>query len=54
LRRTKCRFNKNTSFSASEVKCLKALEGENARLKRLLAEKELEIQTLTEFIKNAC
>jgi len=28
-----------------------ALEKENARLKRLLAEKELEIQTLTELIK---
>ena len=42
---------KYKGFSASEVKRLKALEEENARLKRLLAEKELEIQTLTELIK---
>ena len=38
-------------FSASEAKRLKALEAENARLKRLLAEKELEIQALTEILK---
>jgi putative transposase len=38
-------------MSASEAKRLKALEEENARLKRLLAEKELEIQALTEIIK---
>ena len=42
---------KYKGFSASEAKRLKALEEENARLKRLLAEKELEIQTLTELIK---
>ena len=42
---------KYKGFSASEVKRLKALEEENARLKRLLTEKELEIQTLTELIK---
>ena len=34
---------KYRGFSASEAKRLKALEEENARLKRLLAEKELEI-----------
>jgi len=39
------------SLSASEAKRLKALEQENARLKKLLAEKELEIHTLTELIK---
>jgi len=37
--------------SVSEAKRLKALEEENARLKRLLAEKELEIQALSEVIK---
>ena len=42
---------KYRGFSASEARRLKALEGENARLKKLLAEKELEIQTLTELIK---
>ncbi len=34
---------KYRGFSASEAKRLKVLEEENARLKRLLAEKELEI-----------
>jgi len=43
--------NKYKGMSASEAKRLKALEEENARLKRLLAEKELEIQALTEIIK---
>ena len=38
-------------FSASEAKRLKALEAENALLKHLLAEKELEIQALTEILK---
>lgn len=38
-------------MSASEAKRLKALEEENLRLKRLLAEKELEIQALTDIIK---
>jgi len=42
---------KYRAFSASEAKRLKALEEENARLKRLLAEKELEIQALTQVIK---
>ena len=42
---------KYRGFSASEAKRLKALEEENARLKRLLAEKELEIQALTQVIK---
>ena len=43
--------SKYKGFSASEAKRLKVLEEENARLKRLLAEKELEIQALTEIIK---
>ena len=43
--------SKYKGFSASEAKRLKVLEEENARLKRLLAEKELEIQVLTEIIK---
>jgi putative transposase len=38
-------------FSSSEAKRLKVLEEENARLKRLLAEKELEIQALSEIVK---
>ncbi|MBX6424298.1 transposase [Thermosulfurimonas sp. F29] len=42
---------KYRGFSSSEAKRLKALEEENARLKRLLAEKELEIQALTQVIK---
>ena len=42
---------KYRGFSAGEAKRLKALEEENARLKRLLAEKELEIQALTQVIK---
>ncbi|HDD43491.1 MAG TPA: hypothetical protein ENG63_01325 [Candidatus Desulfofervidus auxilii] len=42
---------KYKGLSSSEAKCLKAFEQENARLKKFLAEKELEIQTLTEFIK---
>ncbi len=42
---------KYKGLSASEAKRLKALETENAKLKKLLAEKELEIQTLTELIK---
>ena len=37
---------KYRDFSASEAKHLKTLEAENARLKRLLAEKELEILDL--------
>jgi len=46
-----CWRNKYEGMPASEAKRLKALEEENARLKRLLAEKELEIQALTEIIK---
>ncbi len=42
---------KYRGLSASEAKRLKALEEENRRLKRLLAEKELEIQMLTDVIK---
>ena len=42
---------KYRGFSAGEAKRLKALEEENVRLKRLLAEKELEIQALTQVIK---
>ena len=42
---------KYRGLSTSEAKRLKALEEENRRLKRLLAEKELEIQMLTEVIK---
>jgi len=42
---------KYRGFSASEAKRGKALPAENVRLKRLLAEKELEIQALTEIIK---
>ena len=38
-------------YSASEAKRLKVLESENAGLKRLLAEKELELQSLTEIVK---
>ncbi len=38
-------------MNASEAKRLKVLEEENSRLKRLLAEKELEIQALTDIIK---
>ena len=45
---------KYRGFSASEAKRLKALEEENARLKRLLAEKELEIQALTQVIIPPC
>ncbi len=42
---------KYKGLSASEAKRLKALDEENLRLKRLLAEKELEIQALTDIIK---
>jgi putative transposase len=42
---------KYRGYSASEAKRLKVLESENARLKRLLAEKELELQSLTEIVK---
>jgi len=42
---------KYKGLSSSEAKKLKILEDENLRLKRLLAEKELEIQVLNEIIK---
>ncbi len=42
---------KYKGMSASEAKRLKVLEEENARLKRILAEKELELQALTDIIK---
>ena len=42
---------KYKGFSSSEAKKLKILEEENARLKRLLAEKELEIQVLSDIVK---
>ncbi len=42
---------KYKGFSSSEAKRLKALEDENLRLKRLLAEKELEIQVLRDIVK---
>jgi putative transposase len=43
--------HKYKGMNASEAKRLKVLEEENSRLKRLLAEKELEIQALTDIIK---
>jgi putative transposase len=42
---------KYKGMSCSEAKRLKVLEEENNRLKKLLAEKELEIQALTEVVK---
>ena len=42
---------KYKGFSASEAKRLQVLEAENGRLKRLLAEKELELHALTEIVK---
>jgi len=42
---------KYKGLSSSEAKRLKVLEEENLKLKRLLAEKELELQALTEIIK---
>ena len=41
------------AFPPPKPKRLKAIEEKNARLKRLLAEKELEIQALTEILKNS-
>ena len=46
--RQKCK-----GFSSSEAKHLKVLEEENLKLKKLLAEKELQIQILTEALKKA-
>lgn len=45
--------HKYKGLSASEAKRLKVLEEENSRRKRLLAEKELEIQALTDIIKKS-
>ena len=42
---------KYRGLKASEARRLEVLEEENARLKRLLAEKELELQALAEIIK---
>jgi putative transposase len=38
-------------LSSNEAKRLKVLEDENLRLKRILAEKELEIQVLNDIVK---
>ena len=38
-------------MSTSEVKRLRELESENARLKRLLAERDLEIDTIKEVLR---
>lgn len=38
-------------MSSNEAKRLKVLEDENMRLKRILAEKELEIQVLRDIVK---
>ncbi len=38
-------------MSSNEAKRLKVLEEENLRLKRILAEKELEIQVLRDIVK---
>ena len=43
--------SKYRGFSSSEAKRLKVLEDENDRLKRILAEKELELQILQEIVK---
>ena len=37
------------AFEASDVKRLKALEAENARLKKLVAERDLEIEVMKEI-----
>ncbi len=42
---------KYKGLSSDAAKRLKALEEENLRLKRLLAEKELELQVLNDIIK---
>ncbi len=38
-------------MNADEAKKLKALEEENRMLKQILAEKELELQVLRDFVK---
>jgi putative transposase len=42
---------KYTGITVSEAQRLKELERENARLKRLLAERDLEIDVVREFLK---
>jgi putative transposase len=42
---------KYKGFSEDEAKRLKVLEDENMRLKRLIAEKELELQVLKDIVK---
>jgi putative transposase len=37
------------TIEASDVRRLKALEGENARLKKLVAERDLEIEVMKEI-----
>jgi putative transposase len=37
------------TFQADDVRRLKALEGENARLKKLVAERDLEIEVMKEI-----
>lgn len=39
------------SMQVNEVKCLRELEAENARLKRLLAESHLEIDAIREVLR---
>ena len=39
-------------FQASEVRRLKQLEAENARLKKLVAERDLEIEVRRKWCKN--
>ncbi len=41
-------------MGASEVKRLKALEEENRRLKRIVADKELDIQALKTIVEGKC
>jgi putative transposase len=43
--------SKYKGMSASEAKRLQVLESENLCLKRLIAEKELELQSLTDILK---
>lgn len=38
-------------MDVSEVKRMRELEGENARLKRLLAERDLEIDTIRDILR---
>lgn len=36
-------------FNSSDIKCLKSLESENSRLKKILAERDLEIEVMKEI-----